>query len=183
MDAASRRIIGTGSLSWTPRMWIAVSIVGFVLITLVAVAPLFVVLSAGEHLLARIPFGRVPRFLLILVKALRRNPLRTSLTYLAAFVLVAIVTIVWSALYVLDHLMETKSKDIKIVISEKYQANSEMPYAYGRPLCEGAADPAHSRSVRPTDGMTWQFYVGTLDPEKKTRENLIFLIALDSSKV
>src|SRR5262249_29792433 len=124
-------------------MWIIVAIIGFFLTTLAAVAPFFLVLFASERLLARIHFCRAPRFLLILVKALRRHPLRTSLTYLAAFVLVAIVTIVWSALYVLDHLTEAKSKDIKIVISERYQANSEMPYSYGRPLCEGAADSSH----------------------------------------
>jgi putative ABC transport system permease protein len=163
-------------------MWIVYSLLGVVGITLLAVGALFLVLLAGEVVLARVSFGRVPRFLLMLVKGLRRNPLRTSLTYLAAFVLVAVVTIIWSALYVLDHLMETKSKDIKVVISEKWQANSEMPFAYARPLCDGAADPSVPGSTRPADAMTWQFYVGTLDPEKRTRENQIFFIALEPSK-
>ena len=163
-------------------MWVAISIAAFVGVILVAVAPLFLVLFAGEFVLAHVNLGRAARLVLMLVKNLRRNVLRTSLTYLAAFVLVAIVTIVWSALYVLDHLMEERSKDIKVVISERYQANSEMPFGYARPLSEGAADPNRSDQVRPTDAMTWQFYVGTLDPEKKTRENLVFFIALDPSK-
>jgi putative ABC transport system permease protein len=161
-------------------MWIAVSII--VLAPLLAVAPLFVILRGSEYVLTRISFGRAPRFLLIAVKSLARNPLRTSLTYLAAFLLVAIVTIVWSAIYVLDRFMQAKANDIKVVITEKWQANGAMPFAYARPLCEGAADPSNPEAVRPDDGMTWQFYFGTVDPEKKTRESLVAFIAIEPSK-
>jgi putative ABC transport system permease protein len=163
-------------------MWILISIAGFVLGILLALLPLFLILIAGEYLLARVNFGRLPRFLLLLVKGLRRNPLRTSLTYLAAFVLVAIVTIVWSALYVLDRFMQERAKEIKVVVSEKWQANGAMPFGYARPLCEGAADASRSGDIRPDDAMTWQFYLGTVDAEKRTRESLVFLIALEPSK-
>src|SRR5438105_1629874 len=97
-------------------------VVGGFLAALLALLPLFVLLRGGEAVLGRLHVGRPLRFLLILLKSLRRNPLRTSLTYLAVFVLVAVVTMVWSALYVLDHMMEVKARDIKVVVSEKWQA-------------------------------------------------------------
>jgi putative ABC transport system permease protein len=160
------------------------AIVGLVVFALLALAPLFLLLLGGEAFLSRWHVGRASRFLLLLLKSLRRNPLRTSLTYLAVFVLVSVVTIVWSAMYVLNHLMQEKANDIKMVISEKWQAGGTgaMPFGYAGPLSEGAYDPSRARMARPEDAMTWQFYIGTLDPEKKTRENLVFLIALDPWK-
>jgi putative ABC transport system permease protein len=157
-------------------------VVGMVLIALAALGLLFLGLWGGEVLVNVLNLGRASRFVLVMVKSLRRNPLRTSLTYLAAFVLVAVVTIIWSALYVLDHLVQTKARDIKVVVSERWQANSLMPFAYARPLCEGGADPSSSRSARPQDAMTWQFYLGTLAPGKQDRENLVFFIALEPRK-
>jgi putative ABC transport system permease protein len=163
---------------------IIAAIGGVVAVALIALLPLFLFLVGGEFLLSRLHIGRGSRFLLLLVKSLRRNPLRTTLTYLAVFVLVAVVTIVWSALYVLNNVMQARANDIKVVISEKWQAGGAgaMPFAYARPLSEGAADPSRSRMARPDDSMTWQFYMGTLDPEKKTRENLVFLIAIEPGK-
>jgi putative ABC transport system permease protein len=143
---------------------------------------LFLSFVATELLFRKIDLGRRWRLSALLVKNLRRNPLRTSLTYLASFVLVAVVTIVWSALYVLDHLIVSKARDIKVVMSEKWEANGRMPLAYARPLCEGAADPARGQCVRPQDAMTWQFYLGTVDPEKQTRESMVFVIAIEPQK-
>jgi putative ABC transport system permease protein len=157
-------------------------LVAVILAALLALLPLFFLLRGGEILLGRLDVGRASRFLLLLLKSLRRNPLRTALTYLAVLILVGVVTLVWSALYVLDHMMESKSKDIKVVISEKWQDNGAMPFSYARPLCEGGADPARPDAVRPTDGMTWQFYVGTIDPEKKTLESQVMFIAIEPRK-
>jgi putative ABC transport system permease protein len=157
--------------------------VGIVLAATVALVPFFVLLVAGEFTLSRFPFGRGARFGLILLKSLRRNLLRTTLTYLATFVLVVVVTLVWSVLYYLDAMTSERTKDVKVIVSEKWQANSQMPFAYAARLADGAADPARSQDVRPQDSMTWQFFVGTLDAAKKTRENLVFFIALEPAKM
>src|SRR5262249_45413101 len=151
-------------------------VLGVVLVALLALVPLFLTLLGGEFLLGRFRLGRTSGFLLLLLKSVRRNPLRSSLLYLAAFVLVGIVTVVWSALYVLDNFMQFKANDIKVVITEKWQVPSQLPFAYARPLCEGG-DLSGSGAVRPLDAMTWQFYLATIDPEKKTRESMIFFIA------
>jgi putative ABC transport system permease protein len=156
---------------------------GILGVALLALVPFFLVLIFAEFLLARLPIGRGARFLLIMIKSLRRNLLRTSLTYLATFVLVLVVVLVWSVLYFLDVLTEEKTSDVKVIISEKWQASSEMPFAYANPLSEGGANSSNPHDVRPDDAMTWQFYVGTLDAAKRTRENLVFFIALDPHKM
>ncbi len=158
------------------------TVAGFLAVPLAALAVLFGVLAGSEYLLDRLPLGRGSRFALLLVKGLRRNPVRSGLTYLAVFVLVAVVVMIWSALYVLNHMCEERSRDIKIVITEKWQAVSEMPWAYARPLCEGAANPSDPDAVRPTDAMTWQFYLATTDPEKHSADDTIFFIALEPHK-
>jgi putative ABC transport system permease protein len=162
-------------------MMYAIGIGGLLVLALLALLPLFVLLFFGEFVLDRIPFGRGARFLLITLKSLRRNLVRTSLTYLAAFVLVAVVIIVWSALFTLDRLMQAKTKDIKVVVRERWQALSQMPWGYAAPLSQGAASSA--QDARPQDSMTWQFYMGTTDPAKKVRESIVFFFAVEPSKV
>jgi putative ABC transport system permease protein len=163
-------------------MLIALSIFGIILVALVAMGSLYALLAGTELVLSHTHVGKLSRLLLLVVKNVRRSPLRASLTYLAVFVLVAVVTMVWSALYVLDNFTQAKSRDIKVLISEKWQANSELPWAYARPLCEGAADSAHGRNARPVDAMTWQFFFGTIDPEKHARESELFFIAIEPRK-
>lgn len=159
--------------------FIAVGLVSIVL----ALAPLITLLFVGDVILRRAPLGTAGRFLLLILKNLRRNLLRTSLTYLATFVLVVVVTLVFSTLHYLDQLTAEKSSDLKLIVSEKWQANGGMPLAYALPLSQGAADPARSEETRPQDSMTWQIYLGTMDREKNTRENLVFLIAMDPAKI
>src|SRR5882672_9249319 len=77
---------------WRPGavIYVVLTIVSVVAVAVVALAPLFLLLFAGEFALNSLPFGRLGRFLLIALKSLRRNLLRTSLTYLATFVLVVV---------------------------------------------------------------------------------------------
>jgi putative ABC transport system permease protein len=150
--------------------------------------PFFLLLWIGEGLLRLFPFGRPMRFLLIMVKNLRRNITRTSLTYLATFVLVVVVTMVWSTLYFLDSLMTERTKDMKMIISEKWDALSQMPFSYAAPLSEGAYNPTKSGDIKPLDSMTWQYFVGELGSEqprgeRKSRDELMFFIALEPSKL
>jgi putative ABC transport system permease protein len=157
-------------------------VVAVVLVPVLALLLLHGLLFALEYLLGRVPFGRLARFALVAIKSLRRNPVRTSLTYMAAFVLVAVVTIVWSALAVLERFMQAKTRDVKVVITDKWRAISEMPFGYAGPLMEGAANSSRTGQVRPQDGMTWQGYSGAIDAIKKTRENTIDFVALEPRK-
>ncbi|MBL8792270.1 MAG: ABC transporter permease [Planctomycetia bacterium] len=119
----------------------------------------------------------------MMMKSLRRNLLRTSLTYLAVFVLVLVVTAVWSMLDYVDGMMNEKASNIKVIVSEKWQASSHMPFAYAARLSVGAADPTRPQDVQPLDSMTWQIYVGSLDANKKTRDSFVVMIGLEPIKL
>jgi putative ABC transport system permease protein len=121
------------------------------------------------------------RHLSFVAKSLLRNPLRTGLTSLAIMVLVFVVSLVWSFLVVLDVVMTEKSKDLKAIVTERWQLPSQMPFAYHAGLEDGAA--SRPGDVHPEDHMTWQFYGGTFDPTKMTPENFMFAFAMDPRKL
>jgi putative ABC transport system permease protein len=119
-------------------------------------------------------------YLRLVVKSLRRSPLRTTLITLATSVLVMLITLIWSVLWLLDLVMTERSKDFKAIVTERWQLPSQMPYSYENSLKDGAA--AKSGDVKPQDYMTWSFYGGTLD-ERKAREDLVFFFCVDPGKV
>jgi putative ABC transport system permease protein len=159
------------------------AIIALLGVAFLALLPLLLLLFLGGDLLTRFPLGRSGCFLLLLLKELRRTLLRTALTYLAIFVLVIVATLVWSVLYDLDLLTAEKSRDLKVIATEKWQPHSQLPFAYAASLCEGAAHPSRYEDTRPQDSMTWQYFAGTLDPAKRTRENRVFLIATEPCKL
>ena len=120
------------------------------------------------------------QFFTLMLKNLRRNILRTSLTALCSMLLVLVVTGVWSVLDFIDRQTEEKANDFKVLVTEKNKAPSRLPRAYVSSLREGAARGPDD--VKPEDYMTWAFYGGTLDPNKMTRENFLFLIACEPEK-
>jgi putative ABC transport system permease protein len=121
-------------------------------------------------------------YLKLIVKSLRRNLLRTTLTALATAVLVLVVTLVWTILWFLDMVTAEKSKDLKVIVTERWQIPSQMPLSYEASLARGAARPGTS-DVKPDDHMTWQFYGGTIDPTKRTRENMVFFFGMVPGKL
>jgi putative ABC transport system permease protein len=123
------------------------------------------------------------KYFLLIFKNLRRNLLRTTLTCLATMFLVFIVTIVWTIVWFMGKVTAEKSKDLKAIVTERWQIPSQMPWAYASSLCEGAAQTPGD--VRPQDNMTWQFYGGSLeeDKSKRTRENIVFFFGMDPHKI
>jgi putative ABC transport system permease protein len=117
------------------------------------------------------------KLFVLILKNLRRNLLRTTLTCLALFVLVFIVTLIWSFLHMLDSFTEAKAGEQKAIITERWQFPSVMPPSYeGAFRSELAQLPPE---YRPTDYMAWGFYGGTLDPTKMTPENSFFLFVME----
>jgi putative ABC transport system permease protein len=123
------------------------------------------------------------RWFFLLFKNLRRNLLRTSLSFLAIFVLVGVITLIWSALAFLDEVMTEKSKNFKAIVTEKWQIPSMMPISYLEPLSRGAAQL--KSDVRPNDYMSWQFVGGSTDadPKKWDPATNIFFFAMDPKKL
>lgn len=121
---------------------------------------------------------------LMLFRSLQRNVPRTALSFLAIFVLVFVVSGIWSILAFLDQMATEKEKDLKVIVTEKYQIPSQMPPRYEPDIRAMVADlPKH---LQPADIdaniMTWSFVGATLDPEKQTFENIVFFFAMDPAK-
>ncbi|MFN4261151.1 MAG: ABC transporter permease [Gemmataceae bacterium] len=123
------------------------------------------------------------KFFVFVLKSLRRNVLRTALTSLAIMVLVFVVTLAWTMLVFLDLITSEKSKDLKAIVTEKHQIPSQMPFAYASRLTTETQQLPTALRPGEQDLMTWQFYGGTLDPQKRTRENMIFFFAMDPYKL
>jgi len=143
-----------------------------------------VLLTAGLVLLALLAAlysEQVLFFTRLIVKSLRRNILRTLLTSLATVVLVLVVVMVCSVLFLLELVTAEKSKDQKAIVTERWQIPSQMPYSYEAGLCKGGA--RKEGDIVPEDSMTWTFFGGTIDPEKRTRDNIVFFFAMDPAKM
>ncbi|WP_254512127.1 ABC transporter permease [Anatilimnocola floriformis] len=121
------------------------------------------------------------KFLLLMFKNVRRNLLRSFLTSMATIMLVLVITMVWSILDFLDEATREKEKDLKAIITERWQIPSRMPFAYVSELERGGA--RNPGDVQPTDSMTWQFYGGSLDKKTVERNNLLFAIAMEPKKL
>lgn len=132
-------------------------------------------------LLAMLYRDQVFFYVRMIVKSLRRNVVRTGLTSLATFVFVLAVTMVGTILYVLELVTTEKSKDFKAIVTERWQIPSQMPFAYAASLSDGGA--RKTGDAKPEDAMTWTFVGGTLDANKRTRENIVFFFGMEPAKL
>lgn len=121
------------------------------------------------------------KYFKLIFRNMGRNPLRSLLTSLVTIVLVFVVTLVWSILWLLDLVTAEKNQNFQAMVTERWAIPSRLPYAYAETISRGAARKPDD--VVPLDSMTWQFYIGTLDPAKLTRENMIFAIACEPDKI
>jgi putative ABC transport system permease protein len=121
------------------------------------------------------------KFLLLILKNIRRNPVLSLLTSLGTIVLVLVVTLVWSVLAFLDQATKEKQRNLKAIVTERWQIPSQMPFSYAGSLADGAArEPG---DVHPLDSMTWTFYGGTLDIKNRTFENSVFAFVMEPVKL
>lgn len=125
------------------------------------------------------------KFLLLIAKNVRRNPLRTILTSLGTIVLVFVVTLIWSVLSFLDQETEAKSQNLKCIVTERWQMPSRLPFSYATAMEDYAWQaPGDKRPQGKLDNlMTWTFYGGTTDPANRTPESVLFAIAMEPRKM
>jgi putative ABC transport system permease protein len=121
------------------------------------------------------------KFFLLILKNLRRNKVRTALTCLAVMVLVFVVTMIWTVVYFLENFTREKSGSLKAIVTDRYDFQGQMPLSYVGPLSRGAATKPDDKV--PHDSMAWQFYVGTLDLKKQTREDLVILVGMEARQL
>jgi putative ABC transport system permease protein len=129
--------------------------------------------------LAAVVLG-IPKFAVMMFKSLRRSLVRTSLTYLATFTGVIVVAMIWSVLSFLDNVMAEKSRDVKVIVTEKFQIPSQMPPSYEASLAAEATSLSDGLAADPAkDLMSWAFVGGSTDPNVRTLESRIFFFALE----
>jgi putative ABC transport system permease protein len=116
-----------------------------------------------------------------MLKNLRRNLVRTAVTGSALVILVVIAILIGAVFTSLDRLTSFSGKDFKMVVRSRWRIPSMMPLTYVEHLGRGAA--SGGGDLRPNDWLAWQFYHGTLDPLKFSRENYLVLIAVDPGKM
>jgi putative ABC transport system permease protein len=122
----------------------------------------------------------VPKFAVMMFKNLRRNLVGTSLTYLATFAGVFVVAMIWSVLAFLDNVMTERAKDVKVIVTEKFQIPSQMPPSYeARLAAEATALPNGLAANRDRDLMSWSFVGASTEPNVRTFESMVFFFALE----
>jgi putative ABC transport system permease protein len=122
-----------------------------------------------------------PKLALLILKNLGRSPVRTALISLAVVVLVAMVTLIWTVVFFLDQTMVERSKDLKLIVTERWQLPSQMPVKHADYL--DPKSPSQLSALKglygPNDFMTWSFYGGYTDPTKKAASDIVFFFVMD----
>jgi putative ABC transport system permease protein len=123
-----------------------------------------------------------PKFAVIIFKSIRRNLLRSSLSYLAIFVMVFVIAVIWSILGFLESQMAARAGNFRALVTDKFQIPSQMPPRYIAELTREVQQlPEAVRPDPVKDVMTWSFVGTSLDPDpaKRSIDNIVFFFAMD----
>lgn len=125
------------------------------------------------------------KVMLMLFRGLRRSPLRTSLTYLALFVLTFVLCMIYTVITFIGRATSEKEANFKIIMTEKYSIPSMMPPGYEDRL-RGIIEklPKDLQPVNGNDDMiAWSFVGGTTDPSNPKPENALFMFCVEPRKI
>ncbi|MBY0458299.1 MAG: ABC transporter permease, partial [Gemmataceae bacterium] len=131
---------------------------------------------------------------LIMFRGLRRSLLRTSLTYLALFVLTLVLCLIYAVLYMIGNATSEKEANFKAIVTHKTTIPSQMPPGYYdefKRVCIEEVPKEYAKAhpndpplvIKDADIMSWSFVLGTTDKLNQRKENMVFLFALEPSKV
>lgn len=132
------------------------------------------------------PIGKFSKISGLVFRSLRRNLLRTSLTYAALFILTGMLTFIYSIVAFLGDIAKEKEDNLQVIMTEKFSIPSQMPPGYANQLkaiIETKLKPEHRPKDINQNFMTWSFVGGSLDRDKLTQENSMFLFCLEPDSV
>lgn len=116
----------------------------------------------------------------LIMKNLYRNRLRSILTSLSIFFLVAMLTLVGTVLRFLEDSMAEKEKDIKLIITERSdQDNFSLRYMEDivRPDTQLNSMLRQIKGFDPDIYATWNFVAFTLDKQKVEKDTFLISVA------
>ena len=132
------------------------------------------------------PIGKYSKLAGLVFRSLRRNLLRTALTYVALFVLTGMLTMLYGIIDTIGKMTTDQENSQLVIMTEKFGIPSMMKPGYASTLKSIIRDKL-PKDMQPDDidrnFMTWSFVGATLDPAKMTPENSMFLFALDPDAV
>jgi putative ABC transport system permease protein len=125
-----------------------------------------------------------PKLFLVIIKNLRRNLVRTGLTAFAIAIPVLMITLIWTVVSALDAITEQKSRDLKLIVAERWKNPSLMPLTHAHYLNPRMPQfILNKEDVGPDDFMTWSFYFGTTDKWKLTESNWAFFFVMNPDHI
>lgn len=186
----------SGPMGFDPSMFMLSGYLLGVLAALIAVAlvigiftlpfffgVLFLVQSAAK-VVAETTGTFSAKLILIMFRGLLRSPLRTSLTYLALFVLTLVLSLIYSVLNFIGLVTTEKEANFKAIVTHKTVIPSQMPRAHYerfKEICRKLPP-----GMRPENGdddvLAWSFLGGTTDPITKRPNGSIWLFCLEPRK-
>ncbi len=151
--------------------------------------PIFFLVLFGVEQVALIAANATGSFsaklVLYMFRGLRRSPLRTSLTYIALFVLTLVLSLIYSVLVFIGRVTTEKEADFKAIATHKTVIPSQMPRAHYEEFKKQLAKLPDG--MRPKNGeadiMAWSFFFGTTDPISKRPDSNLFAFFLEPRKV
>lgn len=162
-------------------------VVGAIILGIFTLPGFYLVLFGAQFLtrLAQATGVRAFNYLGLMFRNITRNLLRTSLTYVAIFVLVFVVTGIWTILNFIDSITKEQKNNLKAIITEKHQIPSQMPRSYENQIADIAFKlPPEMRPKNGTDDiMTWSFIGGSTDANNRSLKNTVFFFAMEPRKL
>jgi putative ABC transport system permease protein len=171
---------------------LAAMIVGAILLGILTLPAFFIILWVADRFFGMIAHatGWFPaKLVLIMFRGLRRSPLRTSLTYLALFVLTLVLCLIYAVLHMIGNATREKEANFKAIVTHKTMIPSQMPpgyYTEFRRLLFDEKDglPKHLQPVNgEKDVISWSFVLGTTDKVNPRKDTVVFFFALEPDKV
>src|SRR5438105_669853 len=112
------------------------------------------------------PVGKLSKIGGLVFRSLRRNLLRTALTYVALFVLTGMLTFMYGIIQGIERFTTEKEGAQMVIMSEKFGLPSMMPPGYAHRLKAVIREQLPAQ-YRPDDVdknfMTWTFVVGSTE--------------------
>jgi putative ABC transport system permease protein len=169
-------------------------IILLIILTQLAIAtlPIFFaalgVMELGLRLVQNMPdpIGKLSKVGGLVFRNMRRNLLRTSLTYVALFVLTGMLSFLFGIVKGIEKFTQEKDGAQMVIMTEKFGLPSMMPPGYERRLKDVIREklpPEYQPADIDRNFMTWTFVVGSTEPEKRTQENSMFLFALQPEAI
>jgi putative ABC transport system permease protein len=171
---------------------LAVLIIGAMILGILTLPAFFLILWIADRVFGLIAHatGWFPaKLILIMFRGLRRTPLRTSLSYLALFVLTLVLCLIYAVLHMIGNATREKESNFKAIVTHKTLIPSQMPPGYYTDFKELLRDekrglPKHLQPVNgDKDVICWSFVIGTTDLINPRKDTFVFCFALEPDKV